>query len=79
MSDTFFKMVGHQNVGVQPKAIALAVVLEALEIALAVLVVLERSLSLVAAHNDVVERTVKLDSGFSRHARRLSVGVCERK
>jgi hypothetical protein len=37
------------------------------------------SLALVAAHDDMAERAVKLDSGFSRHAGTVSAGLCECK
>jgi len=61
-------VVGHQDVSVEPKAVAPAVVLDALEVALAVVLVVEGLLALVAAHDHVVEGAVKLDSGLSRHA-----------
>ena len=57
-------VVGHQDVSVEPKAVALAIVLDALEIALAVVIVVKGLLALVTAHYDMVEGTVKLDSGF---------------
>jgi hypothetical protein len=72
-------VVSHQHIGVKPKTVALAVVLEAFEIALAVPIVVKGSLALVAAHDDMVERAVKLDSGFSRHAGTLSADLCECK
>jgi uncharacterized protein YjeT (DUF2065 family) len=70
-------VVGHQDVSIEPKAVALAIVLDALEVALAVVLVVEGLLALVAAHYDVVEGTVKLDSGLSRHAGTVSVEKTE--
>ena len=70
-------VVGHQDISMEPKAVALAIVLDALEVALAVVIVVEGLLALVAAHDDVVEGAVKLDSGLSRHAGTVSVEKTE--
>jgi hypothetical protein len=61
-------VVSHQHIGVKPKTVALAVP-----------IVVKGSLALVAAHDDMAERAVKLDSGFSRHAGTVSAGLCECK
>ena len=68
-------MVGHQDVGVKPKTIALTIVLEPLKVGAAVLVVLKSSLPLIAADNHMIERPVKLNSRFARHAAKLPKGM----
>jgi hypothetical protein len=49
------------------------------EIALAVPIIVKVSLALFAAHDDMIKRAVKLDSGFSRHAGKVSAALCECK
>src|SRR6266550_3166184 len=68
-------VVGHQHVGVEPKTKALAIVLDAFEISDSVSVVVESSLPLIAADNHMIERPVKLDSGFARHGANLARGI----
>ena len=64
-------MVGHQNVSVKAKTVALPIMLDALEISGAVPVILKSPLPLIAAHNHVIERTVKLNSGLACHVPKL--------
>ena len=65
-------VVGHQDVGEQAKPIALAIMLQAFQVGDAVLVIMKSSLLLIAADNHMVERSVKLDSGFACHGAKTS-------
>ena len=48
---------------------------DAFEISDSVSVVVESSLPLIAADNHMIERPVKLDSGFARHGANLARGI----
>jgi hypothetical protein len=65
-------VVGHQDVGVEPKPVALAIVLDAFKISASVLVVLKGSLPLIAAHNHMKQRPVKFDSGLACHGAKVA-------
>src|SRR5712692_2791656 len=65
-------MVGHQDVGVQPKAVAAPVVLQTFQIVGAISVVVEDGLAVVAAGKDMVAGTGKLDAGFASHEARVA-------
>ena len=65
-------MVGHQDVGVEPKPVALAIVLDAFKISVSVLVVLKGSLPLIAANNHMIKCTVKFDSGLACHGAKVA-------
>lgn len=60
-------VVGHQDVGEQAKSITLAIMLQPCEVGEAVLVIIKSSLLLIAADNNMAERSVILDSGLGCH------------
>jgi len=57
----------HQDVGVKPKTVTLAIMLDTLKVSDSILFVLKGSLPLFATDNHMIERPVKLNSGFARH------------
>lgn len=71
--DQDMDVVGHQDVSLEAKPVALPGVLDPLDIELLLLVVVKSPLTLVAADNDMVTRSAKLDSRLSRHAPTLPV------
>ena len=65
-------VVGHQDVGVEPKSITLAIMLQAFQISDAVLIIMKSSPLLITADNHMVERSVILDSGLACHGAKTS-------
>jgi hypothetical protein len=67
--DEEMKMIGHEGVGVKEKRKLLSGKSEGLEKLVEVLLIEEDGLAVVAAGDNVVESTGKLDAGFSGHER----------
>src|SRR3989338_2359095 len=65
------QMIGHQHVGVEPKIVSLAVMLDSLQVGGAVLVVSKDVLPLVASGDDMVESALKLNPWFTCHRKNL--------
>jgi hypothetical protein len=62
-------VVGHQDVGIEGKPIALPVVLKSPEIAQSISLVSENLLPLITPDDDVIQSSFELHSGFSGHSR----------
>jgi hypothetical protein len=62
-------VVGHQDVGIEVKPIALPVVLKSPEIAQSISLVSENLLPLITPDDDVIQSSFELHSGFSGHSR----------
>ena len=61
-------VVGHQDVGVNTKLIALSVVFDSLQVVQAIPVVAKDLLALIAANNDVIECPFEFHPRFPGHA-----------
>ncbi len=61
-------VVGHQDVGVNTKLIALPVVFDSLQVVQAIPVVAKDLLALIAADNDVIECPFEFHPRFPGHA-----------
>ena len=60
-------MISHQDIGIQPVTESLLIFLQQFEIALPIRPVLENPLPLVSSGHDMVQRSLVMNSRFSRH------------
>ena len=63
-------VIRHQAVGADSEAELCAIVFQAVEVRLIVVVATKRFSSLIAAHDDVVQQTWRTDSGTAGHGGR---------
>ena len=68
-------VIGHQNISVKPKTVALTILLDAFEIADSVLIIVKGSLAPIAAHNHMIKRPGKFYPRLARHGGTLSMKV----
>ena len=66
------QVVGHQDIGIESKPVALPIGLDAFKVCASVLVVLKGSVPLIPTHDHMIQRPVKLYSGLACHARQRS-------